>query len=474
MAVWLLIGAALAAVCVAAPLRWAAAAMVFTLPMSGTAAMMLGPDPLLLPMVCALGFLGRIAFSLLIPEMRAQFVHIVRTDWLMLAFVAYCALSGLFNPRFFANATYVNPQNPGPLQPLGPWSVEIPQVIYLIIGAAIYMGLRWAILRVGLKSILYALIWQAIGFGAIGLTQAIGGVAGFTIPLDWIVNNEGGAIMSLVYVQGGFVRVSSVFLESSACAAWAAGATGFIYGVYINRILPQLTFPLLCGLGFMMLVSTSSTAYAGLAAIGALALVYAVLDPERGRRERGIILIAAFGLVAAMALLVIFAADNSGVLGRFREMVLDFTVNKAQSDSAIERGSWARQSVQNAIDTSFMGVGYGAARSSGLFYQLVGTIGAPGLALFALAFGPIALRAFQRVRTGEDAVAAAGAFGMITAFLTLSISGTEMSMSNLFWVLAAVGNAPLKERQAMLQRQAHEQSSAQEAGANAGAAPAPA
>ncbi|MBI1252325.1 MAG: hypothetical protein GC189_12740 [Alphaproteobacteria bacterium] len=452
MVVWLLIGVALAGFCVIAPLRWAAATMLIVMPMSGTAAMMLGENPLLLPLVCSLGFLGRTAFSLLIPEFRMQFLALMRQDWPLLAFFAYCAVSAVMNPRIFAGQTYINPQAEPGYEILSPSQVQIPQVVYLGFGVLLYLAFRHAILRVGLRPLLNAFMIQAVAFGGLGLAQGLLGLVGVEIPLDWIVNNEGGSIMSLVYVQGGFVRISSVFLESSACASWAAGVLAFLYGVYINRIDTVRTFWVMMLLGVMMMLSTSSTAYAGLAALAGFAFVHAILDPARDRRERGIILIAVFGLMAGIGVVIALSADETGLLGKFRNMILDFTVNKTNSESAFERGFWAELSIRNAQETNFFGVGYGAARSSGVFHGLFGTVGVPGLALLAAWALPAIRNAFRIPRTGEEAVSAAGGFGLFVSLATLGVSGSDISMLNMFWVLGAIAKAPLAERRILLER----------------------
>ncbi len=447
MTIWLVIGAALAVAAAAAPLRWGAAIAVLCLPLSGTAAMMLGSDPLLLPVLVTIGFLARHAFSLLIPQVRGQFFSIVRSDVLLLTFAAYCVVSGVFFPRLFEGQTYVTPQSDAfGAMPLGPWFISYPQIAYLVLGLWLYLALRHAILRVGLEPILNAILWQVVLIGGFGLAQALLGLAGVTTPTEWIVNNEGYTIFGATR-EGGFVRVTSVFVEASSFGQWGAGAVAFCYALYVNRIRPILSLSLLGGISAAMLLSTSSTSYFALLCIAGFALVHALLDPDKRRRERGLIIVIVGAVFAAAAAALVFSAQ-SGFLGDLRLMIENMTINKSTSSSALERGQWADRSVSNAMETALLGVGYGAARSSGLIVSLFGMIGLPGLILFVLAFGPIILRAFRKLRTGEDAVASAAGFGLFASFAAMGLSAPDMALPNMFWAYAALAAAPLAERAA--------------------------
>lgn len=448
--VWLAIGLGLAALAATAPLRYAAAIVVVCLPLSGTAVWMLGEDPILLPLTVCLGFLARHAFSLLIPAQRAQFIELARQDAPMLAFIAYCVISGLFFPRLFENGAYITPQGGGPAVSLGPWLISMPQMAYLAFGAWTYLALRHAMLRVGLAPMLYGVLAQILLIGGFGLIQAVLGLAGINVPTNWIVNNEAYRLL-LNIIEGGFVRVTSVFVEASVFGQWGAGALAFCYALYVNRIHPTVSLILMGGVGAALLLSTSSTSYFGLLAVAGFAIVHAMLDPDRRRRDRGLLILLAGALVAAFAAIVVFSS-NSGFLGELRQMILTMTIEKSASSSAIERGQWAARSIANAFDTALLGVGYGAARSSGLFVSLFGMVGLPGLVLMAFAFGPILLRAFRRLRTGEDAVAAAAAFGLFGSFAAMGLSAPDLALPNMFWAYAAIAAAPLAQRAAQRAR----------------------
>lgn len=448
-ALWFVIGLGLAGLCIAAPLRWAVAIVMFALPLGATQVMAVGRDPVVLPVVVGLGFAARHALGLLDRPARLQFFQLLRSDGPILAFVAYVAVSGVFFPRAFAGQTFVTPQVGFFPVPLSEALISYPQIAYVMISAYVYLALRQAILRVGLSPALYGVLAQIVFIGGIGFLQAM---IGPRFPVDWVVNAQGYALM-INRMSEGFVRVSAVFAEASGFGAWASAAIAFCYALYLNRVRPGLNLVLVAVLGVTMLLSTSSTAYAGLVCVGAFAFAHAVFDNDRQRRDRGLLIVIAGALVGAIASIVVFTAQ-AGFLGDLRNMIEAFTIDKPNSASGIERGAWAARSVQNAWETGLLGVGYGASRSSGLFASLFGNIGAPGLAIFAMITVPAILRAFRRPKTGEDAVVCAGAFGLFGGLAASAFVAPDLSISNPFWVFLPIAAAPLAQRAAMKAREA--------------------
>lgn len=449
MLVWLAIGAALAALTMVLPLRWAAGITVVCVPLAGTAVYMLGGDPITLPLVVTAGFAARHAFSLLNQPLRQQFLTITSGDMLFVGFIAYCVVSGILFPRLFAGETVVIPQA-GRAVVLGPGQSSMVQLAYLLIAFYLYLALRQTMLRRGLEFLVVAMLVQISLFGGYGLIQAMAGLAGVPLSTSWIVNNQGYALLTQVEVAG-FTRVTSVFVEASSYAGWASGALAFCYGLYINRVLPRFTLPLIILIATTMILSTSSTAYVGLLVIGVAATLYAFLDSDRGRHERGFLIVLGGGFAAAAALMLVFSAQD-GLLASLRGMIEEMTIRKGQSNSGLERAQWSQSALQNAFDTGLLGVGYGAARSSGLFYQIIGTVGVPGLILFLLVVARLAQRMFNRPRTGEGSVVCAGAFALCCLLGTQSVAGNDLALSNTFWIYAALAAAPLAQRNALRAR----------------------
>ena len=447
MMLWLAIGMALAGLAAAAPLRWAAAIVVLILPLSGTVVLMAGGDPILLPLVVAVGFLGRHGLSLMNRPLREQFLKLAQTDVLLLCFLVYCVVSGVFFPRIFADATRIYPQVFvwGGV-PLGPGHVSLVQLAYLFLGVWTYLALRQAMLRTGMEFILGAVLLQIGLFGGFAFLQAAAGLVGVSIPVRWIVNNAGYALLTEIS-EGGFVRVTSVFIEASYFAYWGSGALAFCYALYINKIFPRVSLALLAILGVALILSTSSTAYFGVLVVGVYGVIHAMLDTDKRRRDRGLVVIL-FGAVMALGCLAVVFTSSAGFAGKLRGMIESVTIYKGQSDSASIRTILSDSSVQNAADTYLLGTGYGSARSSGLVYQLLGTVGLPGMLLFVLAMWPLLGRAFRRLRTGEDAVSAAGSFALLATLAAMGVSGSDLALPNMIWAYAAIAAAPVAQRAA--------------------------
>ncbi len=449
--VWLGIGFLLAGLAATAPLRWAMAIVFTCLPFGGTQVFNTGGDPILLPVVVSLGFLARHAISMFSRPLRLQFFLLMRTELPILAFLAYALVSGLFFPRLFAGAVDVVPQSSAPPTPLDPSMISFPQLAYLSVAVYLYLALRQALLRVGIIWALYALLLQISFIGGIGFLQGVLAQVNVRLDMTWIVNAQGYGL-AFDQIVNGFGRVSAVFPEASSFASWGAGALPFCYALYLNplnRVLSNLAFGLLVILGIAMLLSTSSTAYGAIAIIAAFACVHALLDSDAQRRERGLVIIIAGGLLFAILTILAFSSD-AGFLGRLRGIIETMTVSKATSESGLQRGEWAARSLQNGWDTALLGVGYGAARSSGIFHSLFGLVGAPGLLLFLAVVTPPILRAFKRPHTGEEAVASAASFGLFGSLAAMALVAPDLSLANAFWAFLPLAAAPLAERATLL------------------------
>jgi hypothetical protein len=440
MLIWMAIGLALAAAVIAGPRSWAIAITVFVLPLSGTAVMMLGIDPILLPLPVATAFAWRVAFSLLVPQNRERFIAVLKQDGPILALLVLCWVSALFFPRLFEGQTYILNQQ-SEIVPLGPHAASFVQLAYLTLAVLVYVGLRYLITTEGLKALVVGVLAQAAFIGGIAGLQALAGLAGMPVDVTWIVNNEGYRLLGAGDGAGGWFRISSVFPEASVYGHWAAGALAFCYGLYINRILRWTSAAIAAVAAGAMLISTSSTAYVGLLGVAGLATIYALIDPSQRRRERGLLIVFLGAVSAGIAAIFIFSAE-SGFLYDFRMMIEDATLRKQYSDSGIERGMWNQMAIQAGVDTMFLGAGYGVVRGSALFSVMFGSIGLIGVSLFVLFILPLLGPALRSPRTTADAISTAGAFAVLASILTMAVSGSEFGLAHMIWVYAAAASAP--------------------------------
>jgi len=436
--IWMAISVVLACVVLFAPWRWAIGVFLFFIPFNATAVAMIGIDPILVPLVLCLALVLRYGLSLTDRELREEALELIGKEGWLLAFLGYCIVSGLLFPRLFEGEAqvYRNESNVFVLMPLGPQNISVAQIAYLALGGLCFLALRHAVYRVGPASAIFAFVLQAALIGGLGLLQALFGLVGVKIPVDWVVNNEGATLM-IGQADAGFARVTGVFTEASSFAGWAIGALALMLFLFLNRILLVTTGVLTAMLVFTLLLSTSSTAYGGL---GILALVTAIavgMDADPRRKDRGLVLLALGGVIGASLLLLIFTADY-GPMYSLRLLLEGAIFGKQYSMSALERGQWASSAFQAGFDTYLLGAGYGAVRSSGVGALLFGAVGIPGVIMFALFLAPKFALGFQRVRGPDTAAAAACAVAIAPSLGVLMISGSDLGLWSLFWYYAAV------------------------------------
>ena len=140
------------------------------------------------------------------------------------------------------------------------------------------------------------------------------------------------------------------------------------------------------GVVVMAVLSTSSTAFLGLALLGMIYPINwvrrAVFSPELG--QSGLIgeLLVGLGLLAALLFILIARADLfNPLVGIVQEVIL----NKPLTDSYYQRSEWSSVAWQTVPSTWGLGVGFGSTRTSSWFAAIVsnaGLIGATCIAIF--------------------------------------------------------------------------------------------
>ena len=201
------------------------------------------------------------------------------------------------------------------------------------------------------------------------------------------------------------------------------------------------------GLGIALLVmailSTSSAAYLGLTIFVLLYLVrlaLLLLAPHNGfdRRRSAASLLA---LMMAVLLGSTYVIARPSVLNGAVAVVNNTLVEKSGSDSADERSSWNRVSLQGFASTGGYGVGVGSTRTSSWLVAVVSSTGVLG-ALMLLAF---ITRGYMAYLARTDAAVHFAAVGARYAFLVVlvpaAVAGTLVDFGTfnalLFAVMAA-------------------------------------
>jgi hypothetical protein len=306
---------------------------------------------------------------------------------LLFLFLAYGLLSACAMPRLFAHSVEVIPVSlPGPMA-LEPTAANITQPAYL----ALSSGMALAFTLAGGRARFQRHYLQALLFGGIVLI-----VTGLMDLLFWTVGLAGllepfrNASYALLVDAPSFggKRVVGLMPEASAYGPSCVGAAASL--AFLRRLFPSglrdLIVPAtIAALVTMAVLSTSSTAYVGLAAFG---LVYALnwlrrfLTPS-ALAWSGLGQEAVAAIAAALAFLFVLTLAPR-LLDPVVEAVDEIIFRKPESQSYAERMMWNQMGMDAFFATDGLGVGLGSARSSNWYVAILSNTGVIGAALLGL------------------------------------------------------------------------------------------
>ena len=312
------------------------------------------------------------------------------------------------------------------------------QTIYVLIGIVATVQLSFEFSRPGgIDHVVRAVRASAIFVAWWGLLQFACFVTHLPYP-SFLFNNSlsDAANMFDQDLGGSYMRIASVAVEPSVMAASllhfvAFGATVLAY----DRRFRMRYWMWPVGLSALVLVmSTSTTAYFGLAVLVCLLLI----ERPRFAISAGL---PALGFVGAI---LVFSP-------RFRAVVTGLTVDKSSTSSYIERTSGTAEALRLFLEQPFIGWGWGweqvnwnAITTTLAYTGLIGTL------LFWLAGGTTLLnleltrRGLEAARNPRYAAYAAGARNaLIVAFTCGVTSGIKYVFLDdwCFWAIAiAIGS----------------------------------
>lgn len=219
------------------------------------------------------------------------------------------------------------------------------------------------------------------------------------------------ALLTDVEAEGA-KRVVGLMPEASSYGTACVGVSAalvFARPLYRAGNEQLLVMGAIGGLVLMTMLSTSSTAYVGLAVFGlvyGLDLLVRMLDAGNPRRDQiglevGLIVVVAFAIFATF---VIQPALFDPIVAMVDKMVFQ----KSSSASYVERSLWNRVGWHAFLDSGGLGVGLGSIRVSNWAISILGSTGLFGALLM---FGFIAQ---QLVAAPRDASREAVLFATVT------------------------------------------------------------
>ncbi|MBQ1783110.1 MAG: hypothetical protein II007_05620 [Gammaproteobacteria bacterium] len=344
--------------------------------------------------------------------------------WLFVGFTVYSVIGAIILPRLFLGEAMIMPPrfglDVGFVEPLRPSSGNYVQSIYVVFNFVL-VTIVYSMMRVGklnLSDCAFALKVAAIVISVIGFYQVVGHYFGLAWPYE-VVNSNIGVGQSPDQTVFGVKRMSSTFQEPSMMAMHLLGVVVFLI------VSGYSLFWMVVGL-IALLISTSSIAYAGLAAV---LLVLVILSIAKGRMGMLASVIGIFFLAS------VFVATDYVVNGG--EVLQRVVLSKLDSGSGEARIYSDKVALTNVMDTLGLGVGVGSTRASSFFTTLLATTGLVGVVLLVAAIIFAIRGAFSSGPLQERPILVGLTFSLMALFLGLALGIPDFAMP-LVWVVLGV------------------------------------
>ena len=376
------------------------------------------------PVQFALGFL---LLRLLLPGSGAGDLvkQGVQVNVLLVAYVLYGVMLAFVGPRIFADEIMVVPMRNTArymfaVFKLQPSSQNITASVYML-GTMMLAIASFAVCRSrnGGATLVGTGVVVSCFHIFFGITSVVLAGTAWADVLNFFRN---GSYMMLDQRIGTIVRMNGIHPEPSSFAGY-----GFIWFLFMAEcwyrgIRPRLTGGVALAMALTLAASTSSTAYLGLGAYLLIMALRVIFVPE-GVRSARLVRLAVVGLAFAIIISFAFLLQPT-LVATASDVLTAMTVGKQGSDSALQRGFWARQGL-NAFGASFgLGIGPGSFRSSSFPLAVVGATGLVGASLMVLylvhVLKPWRASTYHRVRGDADAIGVAAAWTAVCMLIPAS------------------------------------------------------
>ena len=362
------------------------------------------------------------------------------TAWIVVALTAYAIVSAMIFPRLFAGQTTAFIPINGVVTelPLSPTSGNITQTAYFALGALTFIGFSVLLLREeNLRYVrrgYFAFIIMNVALGVIDLAGKVTGAGDILLPI-----RTASYSLLIEVEQGGFWRIAGGFSEASAFGGASLACLAFAY-VYWRHTRSTFAFALTVVVLLLVLLSTSSAAYAGLAILSLAPLTSLTRAAFRNRFRSDDLLLIGLAAVTIAGILSIYLY-NDKLLQPVTELLETTVLNKAQSQSAVERAYWNEKSLEAFFDTSGVGIGMGSSRSSSWIVSVLSQLGIIGtfaiLALVAVTFRGIGGRRSTPETLEIFALASATRAAVAATLLARCIAGSGADPAVFFFLSLA-------------------------------------
>jgi hypothetical protein len=315
---------------------------------------------------------------------------------------------------------------------------NLTQLLYLVLGCAIAIAVAHANLREEerldtertlLLSALFVASWGLFQFGC--------NLSG--VPYPYFIFNNSASVSGVGFLERfyGYSRISSVATEPSTFAQSLVSLLPLTLPAWLKRgVVFSPFFDRVCSIVILaaLVLSTSSVAYFGLAALPVFAMFILLRAKAIRPAKAWLWTVGGVALTAAVLALVIAAVPAA-------RDVIDLAVfAKAETGSALERAMTIRDAWGYFLKYPLLGIGWGSATSHDLIVKLLSNVGLIGTLAFLAAMLSVLGRNWRALASLEHPAGLSRAMWLlgISLFLaTSAIAGFPLAFGN-FWLVLGV------------------------------------
>lgn len=375
-------------------------------------------------------------FSALAAELsprRVLFLYLVLLIWVV--------CSAVLLPRLFEEMTQVFSLARSDIDigaiPLHPSSGNITQAVYAIGSFVIALGVCVLARKQGACA---TILTGFLVITGLDIFLALADLATSATHTEFLMDaiHTGAYTFLTSDESGGLKRISGSFSEASAFATFSLELLAINFSLFLSRVRPRLTAGYSLVLAVLLFLSTSSTAYVGLAVLGAafaVSAVWALLAHGSARPLKILAASAAVGLFVGCLAFLVVPSLTMAVWN-----LLDVSLfQKGQTESALERGELNTQAAQIFFDTYGLGAGVGSTRASNFILVLASNLGVIGVVLFAALMLALAfLRPRADLGADDRSIIRAARVGMLASLVPATLIGTIFDLGPLFYILVGI------------------------------------
>lgn len=367
--------------------------------------------------------------------------------WLA-AFAAWGTLSAMLVPRLLAGVTEIYTidravSTRDALYPLHPVSGNITQTAYALGGVLVFFAMRSLLL--GRDSRLKDFQNAVLVLGTLNATCAVVSAGAFYMglpnPIDAVRTANYTIYDSYAMADTGLVRIQGTFSETSTFSAFTLPLFAFSFNLWLRSRAALWSGGVATISLLLLLVSTSGTAYGGLAGyllFFALAATWRALTTGRVTRLRELLLMVGVLTLLGGSAFMLELDSAKQVIRFFEQTVLD----KFESRSGESRGRLNEYAWKNFLDTYGIGAGMGSARASTYALLLLSNVGLPGTVLF-LGFLVSVLSGVRHERWRNlHPTVTASRHAVVAASAAALTSGANVDLGMAFYCFAAAATIP--------------------------------